>query len=136
MSSRLLAPYKERITLPVAVDIEDARYRRNSRQLNSTLALEFMRIVGEAGYQTMLYTNRDFLQNYYDDEMLGDIPIWFALYRNPRSDENVPQDWAEHYLLAVERRRYRQRLSEAPSHRMFPTANMPKRRSASAVWCA
>ena len=90
----LLAPYKERITLPVAVDIEDARYRRNTRELNSTLALEFMRIVGEAGYQTMLYTNRDFLQNHYDDEMLGDIPIWFALYRNPRSDENVPQDWA------------------------------------------
>lgn len=25
--------------------------------------------------------------------MLGDIPIWFALYRNPRSDENVPDDW-------------------------------------------
>lgn len=105
----LLAPYKERITLPVAVDIEDARYRRNTRELNSTLALEFMRIVGEAGYQTMLYTNRDFLQNHYDDEMLGDIPIWFALYRNPRSDENVPAGLGQYHLLAVERRRQRQR---------------------------
>lgn len=89
----ILEPYRKRITLPVAVDIEDARYRALSPDTNSMLALTFLDTVAQAGYKTMLYTNRDFLRNHYNREMLGDIPIWFALYRNPRSDENVPDDW-------------------------------------------
>lgn len=88
----LLAPYKDKITYPVALDFEDSRYTTYHKTYNSILVRLFTDIVKEAGYTPMLYANRSFLKSYIDMSSLTDIDIWYARYYTPRSSTNAPTD--------------------------------------------
>lgn len=48
-------------------------------------AKTFLYLVEEAGYTPMLYTNMDWIKNYYKPTLLKEYPIWYAQYsRKPQ----------------------------------------------------
>ena len=76
---------------PIAFDFEydSVNYARKNgvqitKQLATDLAIAFLRVVKDVGYITVIYTNRDYLQNYFDmgriTAELGTVYIWYARY--------------------------------------------------------
>lgn len=76
---------------PVAYDFEydSVRYARTkginiNRELATNMAISFLSRVKARGYIPVLYTNRDYLKNYFDigkiTAALGKVYIWYARY--------------------------------------------------------
>ncbi len=76
---------------PIAFDFEydSVNYARKNgvqitKQLATDLAIAFLRVVKDVGYIPVIYTNRDYLQNYFDmgriTAELGTVYIWYARY--------------------------------------------------------
>lgn len=76
---------------PIAFDLEydSIRYARTKgvnidKQLATDMAVAFLKEVKEAGYIPVLYTNRDYLDNYFDiqkiTEEVGKVYVWYARY--------------------------------------------------------
>ena len=92
---------------PIAFDLEydTIRYARTKgveigRDLATKMAISFLRVVKENGYIPVLYTNRDYLRNYFDLDAItaaiGDVYVWYARYgltNLPVSEENIPDIW-------------------------------------------
>lgn len=97
----LILPYREKIRLWAAVDVEDVtppRYCGSASRGDLTEAvLAFCRKVRLAGFRPMLYTNRDYLDNRLECGKLIGIPVWRAhWYASGNHDpENAPRDHAE-----------------------------------------
>lgn len=85
-----VSPYKSRLRFPCALDFEDARYKSNTAIHNTLLVKTFLRAVERAGFIPMLYTNRSFLNCYLNKAELDEYDIWFALYKNLRTNYPVP----------------------------------------------
>lgn len=73
---------------PVVYDIEGdtVRYMQEngitpSRELISNIAIAFCEKMEEYGYSTMLYSNKSFVEHYFD-ERLTKYPLWLAVYSN------------------------------------------------------
>ncbi len=92
---RVLAPYKNIIKYPVALDFEDFRYTAHHKSLNSVLIRLFTGIIREAGYTPILYANRSFLRKHIDLSSLSNLDIWYALYYTPRRRINPPSDFSK-----------------------------------------
>lgn len=88
----VLAPYKDKISFPVALDFEDSRYTTYHKTYNTILVRLFTDIIKEAGFTPILYANRSFLKSYIDMSSLTDLDIWYARYYTPRSNTNAPTD--------------------------------------------
>ena len=74
-------PYKDRISLWVAVDVESPKHCGN--QLKSELTArvkKFMEIIKKAGYKVMLYTNPNYLKYKFVPNAFNDCDIWLAHY--------------------------------------------------------
>lgn len=81
----VIAPYKKHITLYAAVDVE-SKYMPDDKQLLTQIVYAFCSRVEAEGYDPIIYTNLDWIQN-----RLGNIsayPLWLALWRNKN---NVPR---------------------------------------------
>ena len=76
---------------PIAFDFEydSVNYARNNgvritEKLATDMAIAFLKGVKEAGYIPVLYTNRDYLQNYFDLNRItaetGRVYVWYARY--------------------------------------------------------
>lgn len=91
---------------PIAFDLEydSIRYARTKgvnigKQLATDMAIAFLKEVKAAGYTPVLYTNRDYLKNYFNmariTKEVGTVYVWFALYSNtlPASEEAVADIW-------------------------------------------
>lgn len=91
---------------PIAFDLEydSIRYARTKgvnigKQLATDMAIAFLKEVKAAGYIPVLYTNRDYLKNYFDmsriTKEVGTVYVWFALYSNtlPALEEAVADIW-------------------------------------------
>lgn len=91
---------------PIAYDFEydSVNYARKkgvavSKALATDMAVAFLRQVKDAGYIPVMYTNRDYLQNYFDMERitaaLGTVYVWYARYISalPDSEAGIPDIW-------------------------------------------
>lgn len=91
---------------PIAFDLEydTVRYARTrgvniTKALATDMTIAFLKEVKAAGYVPVLYTNRDYLKNYFDLERItkevGTVYVWFALYSSnlPASEEAVADIW-------------------------------------------
>ncbi len=84
---------------PVVYDIEGdtVRYMKEngitpSRELISNIAIAFCEKMEEYGYSTMLYSNKSFVEHYFD-ERLTKYPLWLAMYPdNPNIQEQYKLD--------------------------------------------
>ncbi len=73
-----------KLDYPVALDLEDELQIKNMNKAARTeLILEYKRIVEEAGYQFVVYSNLNWLTNYIDQSKLEEenVDIWIARYR-------------------------------------------------------
>lgn len=91
---------------PIAFDFEydSVRYARTrginiTKQMATDMAIAFLNTVKEAGYIPVIYTNRDYLRNYFDMERIikevGTVYVWYARYCStlPASEEDIPDIW-------------------------------------------
>lgn len=91
---------------PVAFDFEydSVNYARKNgvpvtKGLATDMAIAFLQRVKEAGYVPVIYTNRDYLLNYFDMDRitaaLGTIYVWYARYASalPASEADIPDIW-------------------------------------------
>lgn len=91
---------------PVAFDFEydSVRYARTkginiTKQMATDMAIAFLQTVKAAGYIPVIYTNRDYLRNYFDMERIvkevGTVYVWYARYCTtlPASEVDIPDIW-------------------------------------------
>lgn len=85
---------------PIAFDLEydSVNYARKNgvrltKQLVTDMAIAFLRTVKDAGYIPVIYTNRDYLQNYFDMSRitaeLGTVYVWYARYTSALSAAEI-----------------------------------------------
>lgn len=76
---------------PIAYDLEydTVRYARTKgvsidKQLATDMAIAFLQVVKDAGYIPVIYTNEDYMRNYFDLSAIiaavGQVYIWYARY--------------------------------------------------------
>ncbi len=91
---------------PIAFDFEydSVNYARKNnvnitKQLATDMAIAFLEIVQAAGYIPVIYTNRDYMRNYFDLQRIltevGDVYVWYARYTSalPASEAEVADIW-------------------------------------------
>lgn len=85
---------------PIAFDLEydSVNYARKNgvritKQLATDMAIAFLRTVKDAGYIPVIYTNKDYLQNYFDMPRivaaLGKVFVWYARYTSKLSATEI-----------------------------------------------
>lgn len=81
---------------PIAFDFEydSVNYARKNgvnvtKQLATDMAIAFLKEVKAAGYIPVIYTNRDYMRNYFDLQRItaevGEVYIWYARYTSTLS---------------------------------------------------
>lgn len=91
---------------PIAFDFEydSVNYARKNgvnvtKQLATDMAIAFLEVVKEAGYIPVIYTNRDYMRNYFDLQRIasevGEVYVWYARYTSslPDSEAGVADIW-------------------------------------------
>ena len=91
---------------PIAYDFEydSVNYARKNgvvatKTLVTDMAIAFLQRVKEKGFVPVLYTNKDYMQNYFDinkiNSSVGDVYIWYARYTSklPDNELNVADVW-------------------------------------------
>lgn len=85
---------------PIAFDFEydSVNYARKNgvnitKQLATDMAIAFLRVIKDAGYIPVIYTNRDYLRNYFDMPRivaeLGTVYVWYARYTSALSADEI-----------------------------------------------
>lgn len=75
-----IAPYKPRIELWAAVDVEEDKYLPRNKKTLSAIVDAFCAYVEAEGYRPMVYTNPNYLT--YRLERIPDRDLWLALWRD------------------------------------------------------
>ncbi len=75
-----IAPYKPRIELWAAVDVEEDKYLPQNKNTLSAIVDAFCAYVAAEGYRPMVYTNPNYL--IYRLERIPDYDLWLALWRD------------------------------------------------------
>ena len=91
---------------PIAFDFEydSVNYARKNgvnvtKQLATDMAIVFLKAVKDAGYTPVIYTNRDYMLNYFDLQRImsevGEVYIWYARYTSalPANEAEVADIW-------------------------------------------
>lgn len=88
------------VICPIAYDFEyDSILYARKRGINLTkkdvtdLAIAFLKTVKKAGQIPVIYTNRDYLRNYFDMDRivaeLGEVYVWYARYTSSLSESEI-----------------------------------------------
>lgn len=92
----VIKPYK--LSYPVAFDYEYDSYDHGvengvapTKTLISAMARAFLNKVEEAGYYGMLYTNPNYLAQYFDDDLPKRYDIWLAKWPYTVPDPDTPK---------------------------------------------
>ncbi len=88
----VIAPYREKITLWAAADVESDRYLGDLGKSELTaVSRAFLERIQRAGYRSMLYTNPNFLKYRFTKNAFNDTDIWLAHYgvKKPMSVPNL-----------------------------------------------
>lgn len=90
----MLEPLREKITFPVAYDIEEESQTALGRKKLTAMAAAFCRTIADAGYQPALYSNPNWMKNFINAEAVG-VPVWLAHV------ELAPwgSDWKGEYVM-------------------------------------
>ncbi len=75
-----ITPYKPRIELWAAVDVEEDKYLPRNKKTLSAIVEAFCAYVAAEGYRPMVYTNPNYLT--YRLERIPDRDLWLALWRD------------------------------------------------------
>lgn len=75
-----ISPYKPRIELWAAVDVEEDKYLPRNKKTLSAIVDAFCAYVEAEGYRPMVYTNPNYLT--YRLERIPDRDLWLALWRD------------------------------------------------------
>lgn len=85
------------LDLPIAYDWEfvdeDARTEGMTKDALMECVDAFCATVEAAGYESMVYFNRDLSRRMLDVDRLGDRPIWFAMYDTHPDAPRKPDYW-------------------------------------------
>lgn len=82
----VIKPYKDKIKLWAAVDVEEKSYLPlNNKALLTTIVTAFCQVVASYGFKPIVYTNPDFLTNHMVN--IPEYDLWLALWRDVN---NVP----------------------------------------------
>lgn len=85
------------LDLPVAYDWETVQGSQRSANMTSDLLTDcieaFCSEIEEAGYETMVYFNRDLSKSLLDVRELGNRPVWFAMYDTYPDAPCKPDYW-------------------------------------------
>lgn len=87
---KVLEPYKDRITWPIAYDFEIFDYDRLTGVDYTTItdnAMAFMDVVAQAGYTPMVYSSRNMFWNQWETARLSPYRVWMAQYVNTLSQK-------------------------------------------------
>lgn len=88
----VIAPYRDKITLWAAADVESDRYLGDLGKSDLTaITRAFLDRVQLAGFRSMLYTNPNFLKYRFVKNAFADTDIWLAHYgvKKPMSVPNL-----------------------------------------------
>lgn len=88
----VIAPYKSKITLWAAADVESETYLADLGKAELTeITRAFLERIQRAGYRSMLYTNPNFLKYRFVKNAFADTDIWLAHYgvKKPMSVPNL-----------------------------------------------
>ena len=83
-----ILPFKDRITLFAAVDMENdkaKKYARDEKKLNTNILLAFCEIVEKAGFKSAIYINPNFIKYYLEFDRLAGKNIWLARWCDDRT---------------------------------------------------
>ena len=83
-----------KITYPVAFDFEDDSVRvakKNgvtiSKSLATLMAMSFLSVIKNAGYEAVNYSNPSYLNQYFDSSVKNNFPLWLAQWPvNPKPE--------------------------------------------------
>ncbi len=80
-----LAPYKDMITYPVAIDVEkvasaSGRMNQLTKEERTNVTVAFLERIAEEGYTPMVYANLEMFGLMLDLEALESYEKWFAYY--------------------------------------------------------
>lgn len=76
-----ISPYRDKITLWAASDVESDRYLGDLGKSELTeITRAFLERIQRAGYRSMLYTNPNFLKYRFTKNAFNDTDIWLAHY--------------------------------------------------------
>lgn len=91
---------------PIAYDFEydSVNYARKNgvavtKQLATDMAIAFLQQVKDSGYVPVIYTNRDYILNYFDMDRvasaLGTVYVWYARYTSKltESEQDIADVW-------------------------------------------
>jgi GH25 family lysozyme M1 (1,4-beta-N-acetylmuramidase) len=81
----VIYPYKNKITMYAAVDVEEDKYLPKDKKLLTQIVNTFCSRVYSAGFDPIVYTNPDYLEHRLTN--VSAWPLWLALWRNKN---NVP----------------------------------------------
>lgn len=90
-----IRPYRDKIALWAAVDVESERYLGNIGKYPLTMLVQrFLRKLKAADFTPMLYTNPNFLVYRFEPGAFADTPIWLAHWGVSKPYEGVnPEIW-------------------------------------------
>lgn len=77
-----LNKYPKAFTYPIAFDLEDQSQQGLGKQRLTDLVLAFCKVLRDAGYYPMLYSNLNWLYNLLDDSKLQGIDHWVAQWNS------------------------------------------------------
>lgn len=80
-----LVAYKEKISYPVAYDLEDRSQRDLGRIILTAMVKIFCSVIEKAGYYPSFYANLDWCRNRLDMEALKAYDIWLAHWSSSAS---------------------------------------------------
>ena len=82
-----ISPYKNSITYPIFFDYEydSVKYANNNgvtitRNSATQIASAFMNTIKSYGYDTGIYTNKDFSTTYFTENLINSTNLWIAKY--------------------------------------------------------
>ena len=97
---QVISKYKDNITYPVFFDYEYASrdYAEKqgvtvTKELATKMANTFINTIKSAGYPTGLYTNKDFGNRYFSEDIINSNNLWVAQYANKNTYGRAYDMW-------------------------------------------
>lgn len=84
-----IKPYRDKVTLYAAVDVEEKKYLPSNKTLLTQIVDAFCSYVKADGYKPIVYTNPDFINYWLND--ISQWDLWLALWNGNK--EKVPTSY-------------------------------------------
>ena len=93
--------YGDKLTYPIAIDVEQSGGRADSLSVADRTAIirAFIERIRQDGKKAMLYANKDWLENQIDMSQLKDCDVWLAHYTRTDDPINNPSSYKGDYTI-------------------------------------